>query len=184
MDVLFCETAADWRAWLEANHDSAPEVELGLRKKGSGLPSVTYSEAVDEALCFGWIDGVAHGIDETSYRQRFTPRKPRSRWSKVNMAKFAALDEAGKIHSAGREAFERGVPADYSFEVESAFTDEQEARLRDDEAAWAYWETCPPGYKRGATHWVVTAKREETRERRLATLIECSREGRRVPPLA
>jgi uncharacterized protein YdeI (YjbR/CyaY-like superfamily) len=184
VEVHFFETPEQWRAWLEEHHEAATEVEVGFHRKATGLPTMTWSDAVDEALCFGWIDGVRRGIDETSYRLRFTPRKARSRWSKVNVAKFAALEAAGRMRPAGRAAFERGVPADYSFETEARELEpEHEARLRADEAAWADWSARPPGYRRTVTHWITSAKRAETRERRLATLVECSREGRKIPPL-
>ena len=123
MEVHFFETPAEWRAWLEANHETATEVEVGFRRKASGLPTMTWSEAVDEALCFGWIDGVRHSIDEISYRNRFTPRKPTSTWSKVNIAKVEALEAAGKMTAAGRAAFARRTEANsaiYSFEGDRA----------------------------------------------------------------
>jgi uncharacterized protein YdeI (YjbR/CyaY-like superfamily) len=184
--VHFFETPGEWRAWLEANHETAAEVEVGFRRKATGLPTMTWPQAVDEALCFGWIDGVRRGIDETSYKNRFTPRKPRSNWSRVNIAKYRALEAAGKVHPAGRAAFERGVPSEYSFERDepAELEPEMEARLRADVAAWADWSARPPGYRKTALHWVMSAKRPETRERRLGTLIECSRAGRKVPPLS
>jgi len=111
MEVHFFETPAEWRAWLEANHDTATEVEVGFRRRASGLPTMTWSQAVDEALCFGWIDGVRHSIDEISYRNRFTPRKPTSAWSNVNIAKVEALEAAGKMTDAGRAAFARRAEA-------------------------------------------------------------------------
>jgi uncharacterized protein YdeI (YjbR/CyaY-like superfamily) len=183
--VHFFETPEEWRAWLEANHASASEVEVGFRRRSSGLPSMTWSESVDEALCFGWIDGVRRKVDEMSYRIRFTPRKPRSAWSKVNLAKYDALVAAGKVHAAGRAAFERGRPSAYSFERDepAQLEPEMEARLRADAAAWGDWSARPPGYRRTVAHWVMSAKRPETRQRRLALLIECSAQGRTVPPL-
>ena len=186
MEVRFFETPEQWRAWLEANHATATEVEVGFRRASTGLPAMTWSQAVDEALCFGWIDGVRHSIDDTSYRNRFTPRKPRSRWSKVNVAKYEALEAAGKVHPAGRAAFERGVPAGYSFEREAPaeLSPEMEARLRADAAAWADWSARPPGYRRTVAHWVTSAKRPNTRERRLDVLIESCAAGRKVPPLS
>ncbi len=179
---------AQWRAWLAAHHETATEVEVGFRRKATGLPTLTWSESVDEALCFGWIDGVRRGIDETSYRIRFTPRKARSTWSKVNIAKVAELSRQGRMEPAGDAAFARRTEDNsgvYSFERDrpAELPPEYEARLRADQAAWADWSARPPGYRRTATHWVTSAKREETRERRLATLVECSREGRKVPPL-
>ena len=184
----FFESPEEWRAWLAAHHETATEVEVGFRRKATGLPTLTWSESVDEALCFGWIDGVRRGIDETSYRIRFTPRKARSTWSKVNIAKVAELSRQGRMESAGDAAFSRRTEDNsgvYSFERDGPveLPPAYEARLRADEAAWADWSARPSGYRRTATHWVTSAKREETRERRLATLVECSREGRKVPPL-
>ena len=187
--VHFFETTAEWRAWLEANHATETEVEVGFRRKASGLPTMTWSEAVDEALCFGWIDGVRHSIDEISYRNRFTPRKPRSTWSNVNIAKVEALEAAGKMTPAGRAAFERrsedrsGI---YSFEGDraDALPEPYAAVLAADAAASAYFAARPRSYRRAAVHWVTSAKREATRERRLAQLVECSAEGRDVPPLS
>jgi uncharacterized protein YdeI (YjbR/CyaY-like superfamily) len=189
MEVHFFETPAEWRAWLAANHATATEVEVGFRRKASGLPTMTWSAAVDEALCFGWIDGVRHSIDEISYRNRFTPRKPRSTWSNVNIAKVEALEAAGRMTPAGRAAFERrsedrsGI---YSFEGDraDALPEPYAAVLAADEAASAYFAARPRSYRRAAVHWVTSAKREATRERRLAQLVECSAGGRDVPPLS
>ena len=188
MEVHFFETPAEWRAWLEANHATETEVEVGFRRKASGLASMTWSQAVDEALCFGWIDGVRHSIDEVSYRNRFTPRKARSTWSNVNIAKVEALEAAGRMTPAGRAAFERrsedrsGI---YSFEGDraDALPEPYAAVLAADEAASAYFAGRPRSYRRAAVHWVTSAKREATRERRLAQLIESSRAGEEVPPL-
>jgi uncharacterized protein YdeI (YjbR/CyaY-like superfamily) len=188
MEVLFFETPAEWRAWLEANHATATEVEVGFRRTSSGLPSMTWSQAVDEALCFGWIDGVRHSIDETSYRNRFTPRKPNSTWSKVNIAKVEALEAAGKMTPAGRAAFERRTEANsgiYSFEGDraDALPEPYAAVLAADERASAHFAARPRWYRRAAVHWVMSAKREATRERRLGQLVECSAAGLEVPPL-
>jgi uncharacterized protein YdeI (YjbR/CyaY-like superfamily) len=188
VELLFFETPAEWRAWLEEHHATATEVEVGFYKRATGLPSMTWPEAVDEALCFGWIDGVRHTIDETSYRNRFTPRRPGSNWSKVNIAKVEALIEQGRMRPAGLKAFEGRTAARsgiYSFEQErpAELAPEYEARIRADADAWADYDSRPPGYRRQVAHWIMSAKREETRERRLATLIECSRQGRTVPPL-
>jgi uncharacterized protein YdeI (YjbR/CyaY-like superfamily) len=156
-----------------------------MYKKHTGKRAMSWSEAVDQALCFGWIDGRANAIDEDSYMQRFTPRRPGSNWSKINIAKVAKLEEAGLMRPAGRKAFEArteersGV---YSFEQRDQvkLTEEFEARFRANPAAWAYWEARPPGYRRTATWWVMSAKRQETRERRLAQLIEDSANGEHI----
>jgi uncharacterized protein YdeI (YjbR/CyaY-like superfamily) len=188
VDVRFFETPAEWRAWLEAHHGTATEVEVGFRRKAAGLPTMTWSEAVDEALCFGWIDGVRHSIDETSYRNRFTPRKPRSTWSKVNIAKVTALEAEGRMTPAGRAAFERRTEensAIYSFEGEraEALPPEYAPALEADAEASAYFAAAPRWYRRAAVHWVTSAKREATRERRLAELVQCSAAGQPVRPL-
>jgi uncharacterized protein YdeI (YjbR/CyaY-like superfamily) len=188
MEVLFFETPAGWRVWLEANHATATEVEVGFRRRATGLPSITWSEAVDEALCFGWIDGVRHPIDEASYRIRFTPRKPTSTWSKVNIAKVEALEAAGRMTGAGRAAFARRTEANsgiYSFEGDraDALPEPYDAVLAADAAASADFAARPRWYRRAAVHWVTSAKREATRERRLAQLVEASRAGEEVPPL-
>jgi uncharacterized protein YdeI (YjbR/CyaY-like superfamily) len=189
VEVHFFESAAHWREWLEEHHATADEVEVGFRRRATGLPSMTWSEAVDEALCFGWIDGVRHRVDETSYRNRFTPRRPGSNWSRVNIAKVEALIEQGRMRPAGLAAFEArredrsGV---YSFEQgerPDALPPEYARELEENAAAAEDWARRPPGYRRTVVHWVTSAKREETRKRRLAQLIECSAEGRTVPPL-
>jgi uncharacterized protein YdeI (YjbR/CyaY-like superfamily) len=188
MEVRFFETPAEWRAWLEANHATAAEVEVGFRRKATGLPTMTWSEAVDEALCFGWIDGVRHSIDDTSYRNRFTPRKPTSTWSNVNIAKVAALEAAGRMTDAGRAAFARRTEANsgvYSFEGDRAeeLPEPYAAVLAAEPRAAADFAARPRWYRRAVVHWVTSAKREATRERRLAQLIDSSRAGEEVPPL-
>ncbi len=181
---LFFASPPDWRRWLEDNHERESEVFVGMFKKASGKATMSWSEAVDEALCFGWIDGVRHSIDEQSHSTRFTPRKPRSTWSAVNIAKVEGLIASGRMRPAGLRAFEARTEQNsriYSFEQGAvALAPEQEARLRADAAAWTYWESRPPGYKRIAAWWVISAKRPETRERRLATLIEDCAAGRLI----
>jgi uncharacterized protein YdeI (YjbR/CyaY-like superfamily) len=188
VEIHFFETPEAWRAWLAEHHATATEVEVGFRRRASGLPSLTWSEAVDEALCFGWIDGVRHSVDETSYRNRFTPRRKHSTWSRVNIAKAEALIAGDRMEPAGLAAFQARREADsgvYSFEQErpAALPPAYEAQLRADAAAWADFSARPAWYRRAVAHWVTSAKREATRERRLAQLIECSGQGRTVPPL-
>ena len=188
VDALFFDTAADLRAWFEANHDSAPELFVGYWKKGTGKPTVTHTEAIEQALCFGWIDSIARRIDERSYRVRFTPRRRAGVWSAINVAKIAELTERGLMHPAGLEAFVARkidqAPA-YSYEqAEVGFDDAQTARFRADQGAWEWFSAQTAYYRRAATHWVVSAKRADTRERRLAQLINDSAAGRKVPPLA
>jgi uncharacterized protein YdeI (YjbR/CyaY-like superfamily) len=174
-----------WRAWLEAHHDTATEVWVGMYKKRSPRHTMTWSQAVDEALCFGWIDGVMHRVDDERHAQRFTPRKPTSNWSAVNIAKVAALRAEGRMRPAGEAAFAKrreDRTAVYSYERrgEAVFSDEQRAALDADPAAAAFFAAQPPGYRQLATYWVVSAKKPETRERRMAQLIEDSAAGRRL----
>jgi uncharacterized protein YdeI (YjbR/CyaY-like superfamily) len=184
MEILFFQTPADFRTWLEANHDSTDELWVGFHKKGSGMPSMTWPEAVEVALCFGWIDSVRYSIDDTSYRQRFTPRRPGSVWSTVNVGSAQKLIEAGLMQPLGLEAFERrkeDLERRYSFEqAEVSLGDAYESEFRANAKAWAFWEAQPPGYRKTATWWVVSAKREATRRRRLATLIRDSEAGERI----
>lgn len=185
-DVIFFPDAAAWRAWLEPHHESAGEVRVGFYKKGSGRPSITWPESVDAALCFGWIDGVRNRIDDVSYAIRFTPRKPRSIWSDVNVARVAELVQAGLMHPAGLAAFERRTSARagiYSYEQreEPALDPAHEATFRADSAAWEFFQSRPASYRRAALWWVASAKQEPTRLRRLATLIDDSAHGRTVP---
>ena len=182
----FYATPEEWRAWLEEHHADEREHWVGFHKRGTGQPSITWPEAVDQALCFGWIDGVRKSVDGERYMIRFTPRTPSSRWSRVNLARVAELTEAGLMHPAGLRAFAaRTAQPTYSYEQRdaAAFDQERERRLRANAAAWAYFRAQPPWYRRTATHWVMSAKREETRDRRLARLIEDSAAGRAVGPL-
>jgi uncharacterized protein YdeI (YjbR/CyaY-like superfamily) len=184
--------AAAFRAWLERHHASERELWILFYKKASGKGGMTYREAVDEALCFGWIDGRVKSIDADSYMQRFTPRRPGSIWSNVNVRHIARLTAAGQMHPAGLAAFaardekKTGV---YSFEKRPEnFPADLEKIFRAKSKAWRFWQAQPPGYRRVITHWVISAKREETRQRRLATLIAESAAGRRIdflkPPTA
>jgi uncharacterized protein YdeI (YjbR/CyaY-like superfamily) len=187
-DVLFFSSPAEFRAWLEDHHETASELWVGYYKKATGKPTMTWSEAVDEALCFGWIDGKVQRIDEERHRQRFTPRRANSNWSAINIAKVAELRKQGRMTPAGEAAFaarreDRSAVYSYERRHEAAFDDEQKAELRANDAAWAWFSDQSASYRQLATFWVVSAKRPETRARRLATLIECSAEGRRVPAL-
>jgi uncharacterized protein YdeI (YjbR/CyaY-like superfamily) len=184
-DATYFADAAAWRRWLEAHHAAAEELWVGFRKKGSGLPSLTWPESVDVALCFGWIDGVRQSVDATSYRIRFTPRRAGSTWSDVNVGRMRALAEAGLVAPAGRAAFEARTDARtgvYAYEqrADAALAPDDEARFRANAAAWAYFASCPPSYRRTAIWWVVSAMRAETRRRRLDTLVADSAAGRRI----
>jgi uncharacterized protein YdeI (YjbR/CyaY-like superfamily) len=178
----------EFRAWLEEHHESETEVWLGYWKKHTGKPSLTWSQAVDEALCFGWIDGILRRVDDERHVQRFTPRKPASNWSAVNVAKVEQLRAEGRMRPAGEAAFARRSEARtgvYSYEQrhEASFEPEHEQRFRADAAAWAYWTAAAPSYRTMATWWVVSAKKPETRERRLGRLIEDSAAGRKLAQL-
>jgi uncharacterized protein YdeI (YjbR/CyaY-like superfamily) len=186
VDPTFFATPADFRAWLEAQGD-ADELLVGFYKKGSGRPSITWPESVDEALCFGWIDGIRRRIDDESYSIRFTPRRRRSVWSAVNIRRVGELTAEGRMRPAGVAAFEardEARSAIYSYEQrhQAKLEPEQEARLRADPAVWEWFRSRPPSWQRGAIYWVTSAKKPETRERRLAQLIENAAEGR--PPKA
>jgi uncharacterized protein YdeI (YjbR/CyaY-like superfamily) len=177
------------RAWLEQHHDSERELLVGYYKKGVDKPTLTWPESVDEALCFGWIDGVRRRIDDESYCIRFTPRRARSTWSAVNIARMPELVAAGRMTTAGLHAFEARTAdnsAVYSYDAKDpGQLDEQElAAIRADPAAWAFWEKQPPSYRRAVVHWVTSAKRPETRDKRLATLVSDSAAGRRIKPLS
>jgi uncharacterized protein YdeI (YjbR/CyaY-like superfamily) len=186
-EAIFFSTPAELRTWLEAHHETASELWVGYFKKATGRRSLTWSQVVDEALCFGWIDGKAQRIDEDRYRQRLTPRRPNSNWSAVNVAKIEKLRAEGRMAPAGEAAFaarrENRSALTYERRHEAAFDDEQEATFRASPSAWEWFNGQSPSYRALATFWVVSAKRPETQLRRLATLIECSAEGRRVPPL-
>jgi uncharacterized protein YdeI (YjbR/CyaY-like superfamily) len=178
----------DFRAWLDAHHETAQELWVGLHKKGSGRPSITWPEAVDEALCFGWIDGIRKSVDDDAYAIRFTPRKRTSTWSAVNVERVAELASESRMRPAGLAAFEARREAKtgvYSYEQRHAakLDPAAERELRANEAAWAFFEAQPPSYRRTAVWWVVSAMKEETRRRRLATLVEHSAQGERIPQL-
>ena len=180
----YFSTEADFRRWLEANHETAPELLVGFWKKGSGKASIDWPQARDQALCFGWIDGVRRSLGEEAYTIRFTPRRKGSIWSKVNVERFDALKAAGQMTAAGEAAYERDKHRSglYSYEKPVAsLTPEEEAVFRGNKPAWVDWEKRPAGYRRSALGWVTGAKRPETRARRLAELIAVSAEGRRLP---
>jgi uncharacterized protein YdeI (YjbR/CyaY-like superfamily) len=187
-DPHYFSTPAELRDWFDANHVTATELWLGSYKKATGKASVQWSEAVDEALCVGWIDSVRYSLDAERSAQRFTPRRKGSNWSAINIAKVAQLTSQGRMRPAGLAAFEARTDARsavYSYEQRQAATlePEEEATFRADEAAWAWFQGRAKSYRRTATYWVISAKRPETRARRLATLIEDSAAGRTIKPL-
>lgn len=184
-EILFFATPADFRAWLRAHHKEARELWVGFHKKASGRPSITWPESVDEALCVGWIDGIRKGIDGDSYKIRFTPRKPTSTWSAINIARVAELTKAGRMLPAGTEAFARRSESKsrtYAYENRAAakFSPSDERRFRAVSAAWKFFQAQPPSYRKLATWWVISAKRPETREQRLTRLIAESAAARRI----
>jgi len=185
-DVRVFPTAADFRTWLEEHHDTATEQWIGYYRKGVPKTSMTYPQAVEEALCFGWIDGIGRRIDDEVHANRFTPRTKRSTWSAVNVARMGELIAAGRVHPTGLRAFEaRTVDNTGIYAYENRPADLPPAylqRLETDDAACAWWQAQTPSYRRTATWWVVSAKQEATRERRLATLIEDCAAGRMIKP--
>jgi uncharacterized protein YdeI (YjbR/CyaY-like superfamily) len=185
---IFFATPEEFGAWLEENHATATEVLVGFHKRGSGKPSITWPESVEQALCFGWIDGVRRSLGDESYTIRFSPRKPNSTWSRVNLEKVEELKQRGLMRPAGLRVYDERREAKtgiYSYEQREAaeLPAEYEERLSANAAAWKFWTSRSPSYRKAAVWWVVSAKKEETRERRLASLIEHSQSGRTVPPL-
>jgi uncharacterized protein YdeI (YjbR/CyaY-like superfamily) len=184
MEPTFFETPAAFRLWLEKHHERATELLVGFYKKGSGRPSITWPESVDQALCFGWIDGVRRRIDDVSYSIRFTPRKAVSTWSAINISRVAELTKLDLMRPAGLEAFERRSEEKsriYAYENAVRTLDPAgEKAFRANKKAWQYFNEQAPSYRRVAIYWVSSAKKKETRARRLATLIEDSAGGRRL----
>jgi uncharacterized protein YdeI (YjbR/CyaY-like superfamily) len=180
--TLFFATPAQFRAWLEKNHAAHTELSVGFYKRDSGRPSITWPESVDVVLCYGWIDGVRNSIDAISYRIRFTPRKPTSTWSAINVKRVAELTRLGLMHSAGIKAFEArkgdktGI---YAYEQRKTATlpPAYQKQFRANKKAWAFFQSQPPWYQRTATYRVISAKQEATREKRLAELIRDSEAG-------
>jgi uncharacterized protein YdeI (YjbR/CyaY-like superfamily) len=187
-EAIFFASSQEWRAWLETHHADAPELLVGFHKKATDRPSLTWPESVDQALCFGWIDGVRRSQGPDAYTIRFTPRRSGSHWSAVNVARATELIEAGLMTPAGLAAFasrdpDRTARAAYERSTPAELTADEEAGFRADVAAWAWFEAQPAGYRRTALHWVDGAKRPETRARRIGILIACSASGEKIPPL-
>lgn len=185
-EPAYFATSAELRAWLEANHDQATELWVGIYKKGSGIPSINWNELVDEVLCYGWIDGQAKGIDEHKYMQRITPRRAKSTWSAINIKRVSELIEAGRMQPAGLQAFERrsennSVIYSHEQQGELEFGEVYEQQFRANERAWSFFERQAGTYRRAVIWWVISAKREETRARRLAKLIAHSEQEQTVP---
>ena len=188
VETIYFASPGEFRDWLARNHDSARELLVGFHKKGTGRPSMTWPESVDEALCVGWIDGVRRSVDAERYTIRFSPRRASSIWSNVNIRRAEALIANGRMQPAGLKVFE-ARKADksgiYSFEQrhEIVLAEEMIARFRANEGAWRFWESQPPGYRRTVTSWIISARREDTRQRRLETLVADSAAGRRIAGL-
>jgi uncharacterized protein YdeI (YjbR/CyaY-like superfamily) len=185
MKPLYFASPAEWREWLSRNHESCPELWVGFYKKGTGRASITWPESVDQALCFGWIDGIRKTIDEDRYVIRFTPRRAGSIWSAVNVKKVAELRKAGLMQPPGLKAFGGKIAARsaiYAYEQRTTATlgREYETLFREQPKAWEFFVSQPPGYRRLCAFWVTSAKQEATRLRRLKTLIADSARGRRV----
>ena len=179
-EPTYFATPADWRAWLEKHHATAAEISVGFWKRDTGKPSITWPQSVDEALCFGWIDGVRHRIDDERYRIRFTPRKPRGNWSQVNIKRFAELRAEGRIAPAGQAAYDAGKDRThiYSYEREiSDLSSGELARFRKNAEAWTRFSAFPPSYRKVAIYRVLSAKGAATRARRLDILIDASARG-------
>jgi len=186
---VFFATPAAWRRWLERHHATAKELWVGFWKRATGKPSITWPESVDEALCFGWIDGLRRSHDADSYVIRFSPRRPDSIWSQVNIRKVAVLKRQGRMRPPGLEAFtgrDLKKARLYSFEQRrtAKLSGTYLKAFKANAAAWHYFQTRPPWYRRTASFWVMDAKKEETRQKRLAALIADSARGRDIGPLA
>jgi uncharacterized protein YdeI (YjbR/CyaY-like superfamily) len=185
--ITFFPTQSDLRKWFTRNHKQSDEIWVGYYKKDTGKKSITWQESVDEALCFGWIDGIRKSINEESYKIRFTPRRKGSNWSAVNIKRIKELIKFGLVKPAGLEVFKnRDAKKDeqYSFEQQKVELPKTfEKKIKANSKAWEYFIKLPPYAKRLSTWWVISAKREETKLKRLDILIQCSEEGRKIPPL-
>lgn len=187
-EIVYFVSAAAFRRWLQTNHTGCTELLVGFHKKSSAKPGISYPEALDEALCFGWIDGVRRSVNDECYTIRFTPRKAKSQWSAINIRRVRDLSSAGRMHASGLNAFEGAErqKRKYSYEQrrKSRLSSGDERQFRKKLSAWQFFQSQPPGYRRTATFWVVSAKRDETRQRRLGVLITASAKGRRIDLLS
>jgi uncharacterized protein YdeI (YjbR/CyaY-like superfamily) len=188
MTPRYFKAPKEFRAWLERNHRTESVLVVGFFKVSTGKPSITWPQSVDEALSFGWIDGVRRSLGDEAYTIRFTPRKSTSIWSAVNIKRIGELIAEGRVAQAGLDAFakrDEKKSAIYSYERAYAQLDAPSlAMFMADVKAWAFYESQPPFYRRLTAHWIGSAKRLETRARRLEELIACSRNGERIPALA
>lgn len=188
MKPTFFRSPVELRAWFERNHATAQELHVGFYKVGSGEPSITWPQSVDEALCFGWIDGIRRSLDDQSYTIRFSPRKLGSTWSAVNIRRAKALIDRGLMRPAGLKAFEaRRENRSGIYSYEQRVVDLQEpynSLLKQNEAAWQFFQMQPPSYRKAVSWWIISAKKEETRLRRVEKLIEYSVKGQPIPEMA
>ena len=188
MGLVFFPKQSDFRKWLGKNHDRKKELLVGFYKVSSGIPSITWSESVDEALCFGWIDGLRKSVDKDSYCIRFTPRKAKSIWSAINIKKVEELTQKGLMRPAGLEIFnkrEENKSRIYSFENRpKKLNRDFENKFKEDKKAWSQFLSMPPSYQKTAIFWVMSAKQEATRQKRLDMLIKDSKEGQKIKPLS
>jgi uncharacterized protein YdeI (YjbR/CyaY-like superfamily) len=186
-NILFFRTQKDLRKWFEKNYETEKELLLGFYKVHTKKPTVTWSQAVDEAICFGWIDGIRRSIDEESYYNRFTPRNPKSNWSAINIAKFEKLFKEGLVLQKGIDAFNKmSVEKSkiYSYERENVkLSKEYEKEIKKNKIAWEYFTKLPPSTKHITIHWVMSAKKIETQKSRLKILIESSEQNLKIPVL-
>lgn len=186
-EVVFFGTAAEFRTWLEEHHDTAPELWVGYYKKENGNPNMTWSESVDQAICFGWIDGIRKSIDGDRYTIRFTPRNPKSIWSALNIKKVEMLTQQGLMHKSGLRAFHQWEAKNsdrHSFERDHLLlSSSDEAKFKENEKAWNFFHTQAPSYRKTAVWWVISARQEQTRLKRRETLIRDSEAGQKIAPL-
>ena len=187
MKPTFFKNQKELRKWFENNHDKGKEIWIGFYKKDSGKANFTWSQSVDQALCFGWIDGIRKSIDEVSYMIRFTPRNPKSNWSSVNIKKINELTKLGLMHRAGIEVFKKREEKRskiYSFEQNKVKLNKKyELKFKSSKNAWEFFQSLPPSTKKPSIWWVMSAKREETQIKRLDTLIKSSEEKTVIPQL-
>ncbi|MGE5357147.1 MAG: YdeI/OmpD-associated family protein [Deltaproteobacteria bacterium] len=184
MNIVFFKDQQEFREWLEANHKTESEIIVGYYKVTSGKQNMTWSESVDQALCFGWIDGIRRSVDDISYCIRFTPRKKVSNWSAINISKVEELIKKGLMHKSGMDIFDSrdlSKSGTYSFESElKALSDDHLMIFKENETAWHFFENQAPSYKKTMLHWIYSAKLPETRIKRLKILIDACQDGRRV----
>lgn len=187
MKPIFFPTQADFRKWLEKNYESAGELWVGYYKKDTGIPSIDWPQSVDEALCFGWIDGIRKSVDEKSYMIRFTPRRHKSNWSAINIKRVGELKKLGLMKPPGLAAFEKREEHRseiYSFERKAVTLDKKyESEFKKNKKAWTFFSSAPPSYQKPAMWWVMSAKQEETRLKRLTQLIQDSAAGLKIKQL-